>query len=38
MNFVRKMTRVYALLGLLALISLLAACSKAVPQDGAQAK
>ena len=38
MNFVRKTARVYPLLGLLALISILAGCSKAVPQDGAPAK
>ena len=38
MKLVRKNAYVYLLLGLLALVSILAGCSKAVPQDGAQAK
>src|SRR5664279_2745118 len=38
MKFLRKIAYLFVFLGLLALIALLAGCSKAVPQDGAQAK
>ena len=38
MKFTRQIAPVFILLGLLALISILAGCSKAIPQDGAQAK
>ena len=37
MKFVRKAVRVYPLLGLLALISVLAGCTRQVPSDADQA-
>ena len=38
MKLIRKVDDVFLLLGLLALVAILAGCSKAVPQDGTQAK